>query len=624
MRLRVRHAVHARFDGQQCPINGTRTAFCAAVRVQHNKELGMKKLNLNILLVSSLLALSACSTTGDGRLNANDKQEVINAAKKQTEAAKTAAEAAAAKVHEAQKAVEAATAKAEAMTREAEAAKTAAETAKAGAEAMKREAEKAKTAAETAKREAEAMKREAEAAKREVAERASSNLADVAAKAKQAQEAAKDAQEAAKEAKRLADKAKIEADNAVKAKSLAEEAQKAAKTAEVAAKKAQEEATKAKNQADLAATEAKLAAAQAKANGNGVTPKPEEPKAPKPEEPKAPKPEEPKAPKPEEPKAPNKPEEPKTPNKPEEPKTPNKPEEPKVPNKPEEPKTPNKPEEPKAPKPDTSNGGGTSTAPGAPATRTERLVSELKKTFVETPAGTAPDATKLQGGVFAVTHANHETAAKPVDSSRIDRIKIGDKTIRLLGNDDAGVTGRKVYARDITSGKHTGNGFIGRGKLGENEGSVRWGVYSDNGVGTLFVQGKETPVAELPSLKYNYAGDSTTTYKGSGEYRNPFSFDPNDKSARAVVDFANKRLDVSIKPQLDWKDADNPDLPKVLEFGADIKGNTFYGDEKGIISQGGFFGKNAATAVGVFFGKEGEKYDGWNGAFGVHQGDQVQ
>ena len=143
------------------------------------------------------------------------------------------------------------------------------------------------------------------------------------------------------------------------------------------------------------------------------------------------------------------------------------------------------------------------------------------------------------------------------------------------------------------------------GSIGESQSygrfsAMRFGVYTDaNNISHLFVHGN-------PNTNMTTSG--SVTYVGSAVYGKNGSYEGLDGKVRAVANFDTKNIDVTI------------DLTKAggatdkLEFGGQIKGNTFAGEKNGIETRGGFFGYY--DLAGVYQVKSGDK-KGYNGAFGA-------
>ena len=250
----------------------------------------------------------------------------------------------------------------------------------------------------------------------------------------------------------------------------------------------------------------------------------------------------------------------------------------------------------------------------APATAD--VVAQLDKTFI----ANHKDKQKadfmayrpINGAVVSINNSTGAISAKQPDSAELESINInGQKMLLLARYNDEGKVSRPINDSDFPNGGKTGQGFVGSRSYGYSPdfADFRWGVYTDQGVSTLFVQGNAS--SYVPSSgKFRYSGRAVIGE--NGEYNQVYG-------VKAVADFSTKRIDVSMTPP----SREGQATRDALEFGGAIKGNTFSGNENGIVSKGGFYGGGAASAAGVFFATDG-KHKGLNGAFGVSERTPVK
>ncbi|RRD90521.1 transferrin-binding protein-like solute binding protein [Conchiformibius steedae] len=240
---------------------------------------------------------------------------------------------------------------------------------------------------------------------------------------------------------------------------------------------------------------------------------------------------------------------------------------------------------------------------------TADVVAQLDKTFVANHKEKADFMAyrPINGAVISINNSTGAVSAKQPDSTELESINInGQKMLLLARYADEGKVSRPINDSDFPDGGKTGKGFVGSRGYGYSPdfADFRWGVYTDKGVSTLFVQGNAS--SYVPSSgKFRYSGRAVIGE--NGEYNQVHG-------VKAVADFATKRIDVSLTPP----SREGQATRDALEFGATIKGNTFSGNENGIVSKGGFYGGGAASAAGVFFATDG-KHKGLNGAFGVSE-----
>lgn len=243
------------------------------------------------------------------------------------------------------------------------------------------------------------------------------------------------------------------------------------------------------------------------------------------------------------------------------------------------------------------------------APTTADVVAQLDKTFVANHKEKADFMAyrPINGAVISINNSTGAVSAKQPDSTELESINInGQKMLLLARYADEGKVSRPINDSDFPDGGKTGKGFVGSRGYGYSPdfADFRWGVYTDKGVSTLFVQGNAS--SYVPSSgKFRYSGRAVIGE--NGEYNQVHG-------VKAVADFATKRIDVSLTPP----SREGQATRDALEFGATIKGNTFSGNENGIVSKGGFYGSNASSAAGVFFATDG-KHKGLNGAFGVSE-----
>ncbi|OSI16738.1 transferrin-binding protein-like solute binding protein [Neisseria dumasiana] len=168
---------------------------------------------------------------------------------------------------------------------------------------------------------------------------------------------------------------------------------------------------------------------------------------------------------------------------------------------------------------------------------------------------------------------------------------------------------RPLSAPDFPNKDFKGEGLVG--SIGDSYKdvfqNVRYGVYTVDGKSHLFVQGNPSPW--LPGAKYSYEGSAV--YGKDGKYSRAQS--------SAIVDFANKTIDVTITPPSITGHADR----SPLKFGGEIKGNTFSGTKNGIETRGGFFGSGGVDLGGIYHAHQGE-HQGYNGAYGASNQQRIQ
>ncbi|VEJ21809.1 transferrin-binding protein-like solute binding protein [Neisseria animaloris] len=213
----------------------------------------------------------------------------------------------------------------------------------------------------------------------------------------------------------------------------------------------------------------------------------------------------------------------------------------------------------------------------------------------------------VNGIMLSIDNASGAVTGQLPQTESFDELMLnGTKILLLASSTDKlkEIAMRPLAERDFPNGgyKSEGKGWVGStgdARQGYFE-NVRYGVYTVDGKSHLFVQGN--PSTWLSRAKYSYSGDAV--YGKDGVY--------NRAKTSAIVDFANKTVDVTITPPRVSGRAD----PSPLQFGGIIDGNTFSGTKNNIETKGGFFGPGGVDLGGVYNVKEGE-HKGYNGAYGA-------
>lgn len=241
---------------------------------------------------------------------------------------------------------------------------------------------------------------------------------------------------------------------------------------------------------------------------------------------------------------------------------------------------------------------------------------------------------ELHTSVLAVNNKTGavSTTINPLDKPEFESITINGMKILLLATptDRLSITSlRPLEARDYRpvtpTNPETGNtetvslpqgakgGFVGSINHEDQNiksafNSMRFGVYTDeNNISHLFVHGKPKSATSMrDEKKYNFTG-SAVIGKG-GDYK------ALSNAVTAVVDFGKKDVDINIKV----------DDTTTLNFGGNIKGNTFEGTRNGIVTRGGFFGNYQSTQLGGFYQVTEGAYKDHNGVYGATQGSEIK
>ena len=148
---------------------------------------------------------------------------------------------------------------------------------------------------------------------------------------------------------------------------------------------------------------------------------------------------------------------------------------------------------------------------------------------------------------------------------------------------------------------------------GKNYKNIRWGKFTEPTLGSdYYVAFGVNPTTEMPqSGTANYTGNGMHVEKRADDLKSNLSF------VKLTANFADKTLNGTIslattgfKDELVSNEIAGGALPPHLHFddvslSAKIQGNKFSGtSEKGIHTEGGFYGKDAEEVAGTYKGKD--------------------
>lgn len=266
--------------------------------------------------------------------------------------------------------------------------------------------------------------------------------------------------------------------------------------------------------------------------------------------------------------------------------------------------------------------------------RLDAIKTQIQSAFVDNGANDN-NITKMSG-ITLTTNDSGKLTAKNIDPSKnndLNKLYIDDNTTLTLYNDAeiATAQGYSAITPTIKDLNETVNGKTYSGKVGslpsrkatDDFNQVKYGVYTVDGINTLFVQGHYTPTTATnyssPYNHFSYPKDALQKLRpmpttGSFKY-NGYALYGKDSyetlTASAIADMDSKKVKVELK--------ESSATEAKVTFGGIIDGNTFEGIYNGVQAKGAFYGTKAWDIGGTFYHIEGDNKD-YNGVFGASQG----